>query len=96
MKYSILLILTDGSIECKKEKRKIISQVLKASELPLSIIIAGIGQSEDDFNFMEVLDADEYPLKERTIDKAKNVNVKVQERDCVKFVSYEQHKDDAE
>ena len=51
--YSILLILTDGSIHDMSETRNIIYRL---STLPCSIIIVGIGDS--DFSSMNELDGD--------------------------------------
>lgn len=54
LKYNILLILTDGIIN---DMDKTIDLLVKASKLPLSVIILGIGNAN--FDNMEVLDADE-------------------------------------
>jgi len=59
MKYTILLILTDGSIA---DKTRTIREIIRASKLPVSIIIIGIGKPADDFKFMRELDADKKPL----------------------------------
>lgn len=56
--YSILLILTDGIIN---DMRNTIQGIVDASTLPLSIIIVGVGNA--DFTAMNVLDADDTPLK---------------------------------
>lgn len=56
-KYTILLIITDGIIS---DLQKTIDQVVYGSELPLSIIIVGVGGA--DFSAMDELDADETPL----------------------------------
>jgi len=56
-KYTILLIITDGIIS---DLQKTIDQVVRGSELPLSIIIVGVGGA--DFSAMDELDADETPL----------------------------------
>lgn len=56
-KYTILLIITDGIIS---DLQKTIDQVVRGSELPLSIIIVGVGGA--DFSAMDELDADEVPL----------------------------------
>lgn len=56
-KYSILLILTDGSVDYLREKETE-EQIVRSSHLPLSIIILGIGRDKDDFCFMRKLDAD--------------------------------------
>jgi len=52
--YTILTIITDGEISDIKET---ISEIKKASELPISIIIIGVGNS--DFTSMEELDGDD-------------------------------------
>lgn len=55
--YNILLIITDGIIS---DLQKTIDQIVYGSELPLSIIIVGVGEA--DFSAMDELDADEKPL----------------------------------
>ena len=55
--YNILLIITDGIIS---DLQKTIDQIVYGSELPLSIIIVGVGSA--DFAAMDELDADETPL----------------------------------
>lgn len=60
-----------------------IEDVVSCSDIPLSIIIIGVG--EGPFDDCEVLDADEAPL----ID----YNGKRQTRDCVQFVPFRQYKD---
>ena len=57
MKYTILMILTDGMIDDVDDT---INALVDASFLPISVIIIGIGQA--DFTSMNVLDADENPL----------------------------------
>lgn len=52
-----MLILTDGIIN---DMQKTIDQIVRGSELPLSIIIVGVGAA--DFSSMDVLDADDEPL----------------------------------
>ncbi|XP_047971155.1 protein BONZAI 3-like [Salvia hispanica] len=52
-KYYVLLIITDGVVSDLKET---INSVVKASDLPLSILIVGVGDA--DFKDMEILDAD--------------------------------------
>ncbi|KAK7337838.1 hypothetical protein VNO77_18425 [Canavalia gladiata] len=52
-KYYVLLIITDGVVTDLQET---INALVKASDLPLSILIVGIGSA--DFTSMEVLDAD--------------------------------------
>jgi len=56
-RYSILLILTDGAIS---DLPATINKIVDASNLPLSIVIVGVGNA--DFSSMEKLDADEEPL----------------------------------
>ena len=51
--YTILLIITDGEIH---DMDKTIKAIIEASELPLSIIIIGVGNA--DFSKMEILDGD--------------------------------------
>lgn len=51
--YQILLILTDGEIH---DMEKTIDLIVSNCELPLSIIIVGIGSA--DFTNMEILDGD--------------------------------------
>lgn len=55
--YHVILMLTDG---CIHDMRETIDLIVAASELPLSIIIIGIGDA--DFKNMEILDADEFDL----------------------------------
>ena len=56
-KYFILLIITDGIIN---DMQKTIDQIVRGSTLPLSIIIVGVGS--DEFESMDILDADDNPL----------------------------------
>ena len=58
-KYSVLLILTDGVIN---DMDATVEAVVRASRLPLSIIVVGIGNA--DFAAMEALDGDEHVLKD--------------------------------
>lgn len=51
------MIITDGIIN---DMQKTIDQIVRGSSLPLSIIIVGVGS--DEFESMEILDADENPL----------------------------------
>ncbi|KAJ1536798.1 hypothetical protein HK096_007796, partial [Nowakowskiella sp. JEL0078] len=75
-KYNILLILTDGAIS---DMEKTIDAIVLASELPLSIIIVGVGKSS--FGSMENLDADITPLKHSS-------GRMVSKRDIVQFVPF--------
>jgi hypothetical protein len=71
--YYILLIITDGVIH---DMQNTIDLIVASSTLPLSIVIVGVGSA--DFQDMEVLDADNTPLKAR--------NGKHMSRDIVHFV----------
>lgn len=73
--YYVLLILTDGAI---MDMQETIDSVVKASSLPISIIIVGIGNAE--FDSMVTLDADKGRLK----DSHGNLAV----RDIVQFVPF--------
>eukprot|EP01090_Pellita_catalonica_P012806 TRINITY_DN2872_c0_g1_i1.p1 TRINITY_DN2872_c0_g1~~TRINITY_DN2872_c0_g1_i1.p1 ORF type:complete len:641 (-),score=135.88 TRINITY_DN2872_c0_g1_i1:680-2602(-) len=74
--YFVLLILTDG---CISDMKKTIKEIVEASGQPLSIVIVGVGN--DDFEKMDVLDADDTPLVH---------NGKEMERDIVQFVPFNQ------
>ncbi|KAL7751810.1 hypothetical protein RI367_002810 [Sorochytrium milnesiophthora] len=74
--YHVLLILTDGVITDMKET---VRSIVQASNLPLSIVIVGVGSA--DFAAMEVLDADDAPLV------ADGVRM---HRDIVQFVPFRQ------
>jgi len=71
--YTVLLILTDGVINDMANVKK---QLKEASDLPLSIIIVGIGAA--DFSNMEELDGDQ--------------NVDPNYRDLVQFVAMKDYK----
>ena len=79
--YYILLMLTDGAI-C--DMQDTIDQLVKGSILPLSVIIVGIGNAN--FKNMDILDADDDPLKSREGVQAA--------RDLVQFVPFNKYKDD--
>ena len=55
--YQILLIITDGIIN---DMPATVDEVVRGSDLPLSIVIVGVGDA--DFESMDVLDADTEPL----------------------------------
>ena len=63
-KYNILLIITDGQIT---DMQQTIDQIVYGTELPLSIIIVGVGKA--DFSAMDELDADEVPLFSKRYNK---------------------------
>jgi hypothetical protein len=64
LSYTILLILTAGSIENVSETQRALAQ---ASESPLSVVIVGIGDSE--FGSMEFLDEHDSNVGGRDITK---------------------------
>eukprot|EP00824_Muranothrix_gubernata_P014050 TRINITY_DN2910_c0_g2_i1.p1 TRINITY_DN2910_c0_g2~~TRINITY_DN2910_c0_g2_i1.p1 ORF type:complete len:347 (-),score=37.84 TRINITY_DN2910_c0_g2_i1:36-932(-) len=74
--YFILMILTDGLIMDFKQTEH---EIVRASSLPLSIVIVGIGN--EDFSEMDQLDADEAPLYSQKLGK-------YMERDIVQFVPF--------
>lgn len=78
--YFVLLILTDGEITDFDQTR---DAIVQASQLPLSIIIVGVGPA--DFKAMELLDGDSGVLKSTS-------GVAVA-RDIVQFVPFKQFKD---
>ncbi|XP_002512304.2 protein BONZAI 3 isoform X1 [Ricinus communis] len=73
-KYFVLLILTDGVLTDIQETK---DALVKASDLPLSILIIGVGGA--DFTQMEILDADQGCRLESSTDR-------VATRDIVQFV----------
>ena len=79
-KYFILLIITDGIIN---DMQKTIDQIVRGSSLPMSIVIVGVGS--DDFESMDILDADEVPLY--SMKYKKNM-----ESDIVQFVPFREFK----
>ncbi|KAK7284308.1 hypothetical protein RJT34_19053 [Clitoria ternatea] len=74
-KYYVLLIITDGVVTDLQET---INALVKASDLPLSVLIVGVGSA--DFTSMEVLDAD----NGRRLESSSG---RVATRDIVQFVS---------
>nr|CAD1828375.1 unnamed protein product [Ananas comosus var. bracteatus] len=73
-KYFILLIITDGVITDTQETK---DAIVRASDLPLSILIVGVGTA--DFKDMEILDADNGKRLESSTGR-------VATRDIVQFV----------
>ncbi|KAL2935545.1 Protein BONZAI 1 [Bienertia sinuspersici] len=73
-KYYVLLIITDGVITDLQETK---DAIVKASDLPLSILIVGVGGA--DFKEMEFLDGDNGERLEST-------SGRVASRDIVQFV----------
>ena len=72
LKYFVLLIITDGAV---MDIDATLNAVVRASRLPLSLVIVGVGSA--DFSAMVALDADGGPLKSQA---------GVAARDCVQFV----------
>lgn len=79
-KYSVLLVLTDGVVSDMAETR---TAIVRASRLPMSIIIVGVGNA--DFSDMRLLDGDDGPLR-----CPKGVPAA---RDIVQFVPFRDFKD---
>lgn len=79
--YSILMMLTDGSICDMEETMRVIEE---AASLPISLIIIGLG--EEDYSSMEVLDCGE--------GSAKGVDFNPM-RDVVQFVPYRKYANNA-
>ncbi|WCJ36353.1 Calcium-dependent phospholipid-binding Copine family protein [Euphorbia peplus] len=75
-KYYVLLIITDGVVTDLQETK---DAIVKASDLPLSILIVGVGGA--DFKEMEILDADKGERLESTTGR-------VASRDIVQFVPF--------
>ena len=75
------MILTDGEITDLDDT---IDQIVLGSDLPLSIIIVGIGAAN--FDKMDVLDGDDEPLYSKKYKKHWS-------RDIVQFVPYKDFKD---
>ena len=75
------MIITDGIIN---DMQATIDEIVRGSSLPLSIIIVGVGQ--EDFESMNVLDADEVPLYSHK-------HKKHMERDIVQFVPFREFRE---
>ena len=75
--YHVLLIITDGVIN---DMEQTINSIIKAADLPLSIIIVGVGDA--DFKDMHVLDGDEKGLHNQQGVKAS--------RDIVQFCNMQE------
>uniref|UniRef100_A0A7N6FBT2 Copine-3 n=1 Tax=Anabas testudineus TaxID=64144 RepID=A0A7N6FBT2_ANATE len=78
--YFVLLILTDGEITDFDQTR---DAIVRASLLPMSIIIVGVGPA--DFKAMDLLDGDNGVLRSASGEAAA--------RDIVQFVPFRQFKD---
>jgi len=77
--YTILLILTDGVID---DMEATIDTIVKYNDRPLSIVIVGVGPA--DFKNMDILDADDDPLR--------SLSGAVAKRDIVQFVPFRDFK----
>ncbi|KAL4582912.1 hypothetical protein LXL04_007473 [Taraxacum kok-saghyz] len=73
-KYFVLLIITDGALTDMQETK---DALVRASDLPLSILIVGVGDA--DFTAMEILDADNGKRLESSTGR-------IASRDIVQFV----------
>lgn len=78
--YTVLLILTDGVIHDMEET---IELVVQAAELPISIIIVGVGK--ENFENMRILDDDSGKLVDEDGNKPS--------RDIIQFVEFGEFKD---
>jgi len=74
VEYTILLLMTDGAIH---DMESTINCLIKSADLPLSVIIIGVGK--DDFKNMNILDGDDGLVNAQGV-KA--------ERDLVQFVPF--------
>lgn len=79
-KYTILLILTDGAIH---DFQDTVDSIVSGSNLPLSIVIVGIGN--EDFSNMDKLDGDIDPLYSQRLKK-------YTESDIVNFIPFDDYK----
>ncbi len=79
-RYQILMLLTDGVLD---DLEASIDEIVRKNDMPLSIIIVGVGSA--DFSKMEVLDADDSPMRSTWGETAR--------RDIVQFVPFNQFKD---
>jgi len=74
-------MITDGLIT---DMEQTVDYIVKCSELPVSIVIVGVGNA--DFERMQILDNDDGKLKDS---KGKKPS-----RDCVQFVEFNKCKKD--
>lgn len=75
LSYYVLLLITDGIINDLQET---VDSLVKCSELPISVIIIGVGNA--DFSTMDTLDGDNIPLQ--------NSKGLFTQRDIVQFVPF--------
>ena len=76
------MIMTDGEITDFDDT---VNSIVEGSDLPLSIIIVGIGHAN--FSSMDKLDGDKVPLYSQKLKRHAS-------RDIVQFVEYKNYKDD--
>eukprot|EP00461_Guttulinopsis_vulgaris_P004433 UN04435 len=81
--WTIMLLLTPGKVD--EPLQRTIDEIVKQSDKPLSIVIIGLGQSQNDFADCRQLDSDNEKLISSTGEPAKS--------DIVQFCSYLQYKD---
>lgn len=79
--YQILFMITDGLIT---DMDQTVDCIVKCSELPVSIVIVGVGDA--DFEKMQTLDNDDGKLRDSKGRKPT--------RDCVQFVEFNNCKKD--
>jgi hypothetical protein len=79
--YMVFLLLTDGVIMDFEET---VNEIVRASALPISIVIVGVGH--ENFDAMKKLDSDKAVLQNSKGEQAK--------RDIVQFVSFRDYKSD--
>ena len=87
-KYNILLIITDGGLS---DFEKCVDEIIELAELPISIVIVGVGDGqketakrESKFHALQKLDADKDPLISSSGKRAS--------RDIVQFVPFSDFK----
>jgi hypothetical protein len=80
-RYFILLVITDGVIT---DMKSTINEIVKASELPISLIVVGVG--DEDFGLMNLLDSDEALLYSPELKQRAK-------RDIVQFVPFNDFRD---
>lgn len=83
-KYYILLLITDGGVT---DMQSTTAEIVKASELPISIVLVGVGN--ENFDNMKLLDADDSPLVHQRAGRQ-------MKRDIVQFVEYAKYKNNPE
>lgn len=82
-KYQLLVILTDGILD---DLEATSDAIVRCSRLGVSIIVIGIGSSND-WTKMDALDSDDRPLVSLVTGESAM-------RDCVHFVAFDEFKHD--